>query len=383
MSINIRDIIKSDAFSGLILICSLFAAILISNSTLYDYFLKFSYLPISLKIGSLKIDTSLITVVNHCLMSLFFLLIGLEMKYHLVIGQYKDKTKLILPVAAAIGGLILPAIIYTYYNYKDDTIKGWAIPIATDTAFVLGLLSFFGRRVSLELRIFILGLSLIDDAFAIIILTIFYTPAFDPSAFLISLIFIALLACLNYLKIKNLSLYLITGLIVWIFIEKSGIHGTLAGIILAFFIPVQAKEITISPLKDLEHALAPYVKYLILPIFAFINSAIPLKDIVLEDLFTNLSLGIVLGLFIGKQLGIFLSSFIIVKLEYAILPENTSWSKFYSIGILSGIGFTLSLFIGDISFTDQWSINTMRSAVILASCLSAFIGIIFLKFSKD
>ena len=380
---NIRDIIKSDAFSGVLLIISLFAALLISNSPFYECFLKIIYFPISLEIGNLHIHTAFITFINHGLMTLFFLLMGLEIKSHIVEGQYKERKNLALPFVAAIGGLVVPAFIYFCFNYNDEALKGWAIPIATDTAFVLGILSFFKSKISINLRIFILGFSLVDDILAIIILAVFYSKTIVMPAFLLSVMLIGLLAVLNYLEVVKVKYYLFGGSILWVALEKAGIHGTLAGIVIALFIPTRVHGNAISPLKRLEHVLLPYVNYLILPAFAFFNSELNFDNVVLDDLFTNLSLGIVLSLLFGKQIGIFMFSYACVRLKYCRLPEGTSWLKFYAIAILGGIGFTLSLFIGGVTFSDQWYINTMRSAIIVSSFLAAVFGTMLLKFLKN
>lgn len=382
MALNFREFIKTEAFSGLILIGSLLLAIIISNTELHDYYLQIVYLPIHICIGTFDTNITLIKLVNDGLMSLFFLLIGLEMKYHLIVGEYKDRSKLILPTFAAVGGLIVPAFIYMLFNYNQSTAKGWAIPVATDTAFVLGILSFFARKISLELRIFIIGFSLIDDALAITILALFYTDTINLTALLLSIIATLCLFILRHYKVREVKYYMIIGIFLWVAIEQAGIHGTLAGIILAIFIPVQIENSNISPLKEMEADLHPFVNYFILPVFAFINSEIPFKYLNTEALFSNVGLGIILGLFIGKQVGMFIFSYIVLKLKLCSLPNNTDWAKYYAICILGGVGFTLSLFIGSITFASQENINIMRSAVIIASILSAFIGVLVLRFTK-
>lgn len=382
MALNLREFIKSEAFSGVLLICSLFLAVVISNTALYEYYLKFIKLPVCLRIGGFGTSTTFLKLINDGLMTLFFLLIGLEMKYHLVVGEYKERKKLILPTSAAIGGLIIPALVYMYFNHNQITEKGWAIPVATDTAFVLGILSFFARKISLELRLFIIGFSLIDDALAIIILALFYTSSINTAALMIAIIITIALFAMNYFKIKEVKYYTILGILLWVFIVEAGVHGTLAGVILAIFIPVAIEESNSSPLKEMEANLHPFVNYCILPIFAFINSEIPLKYLTTDVLFSNLGLGIILGLFFGKQLGIFIFSYLVVKLKWCVLPNNTGWAKYYAICVLGGIGFTLSLFIGGLTFEREEFINIMRSSVIIASMVSAIFGILILKFIK-
>lgn len=384
MSFRIQNLIKSEAYLGKLLILSLFLAVIVSNSPLYHYYLKLVYLPISLQIGALKTQVTFISLVNDGLMALFFLLIGLEMKYHLIEGEYRVKKKLFLPVAAAIGGLLIPALGYVMFNFNEETLRGWAIPIATDTAFVLGILSFYNKKISVELRTFILGFSLIDDALAIIILALVYTSSVNVVALWLTAICILLLGLLNYFHVKKLSSYLGLGLLLWLFIVESGIHGTLAGIILALFIPVNVKvnQDSYSPLKKLEHGLTPLVNCCLLPMFAFINSEIPLKEITWDNLTSPLSLGILTGLFLGKPLGIIGFSYFAVKTKLSQLPVQTSWPQYYGVSILAGIGFTLSLFIGNISFSDPAILNDVRISVILASILAAIGGSLVLKYSK-
>jgi len=375
--------INHNVISAYILLFFLALAIIVSNSSFYEEYINIVNLPISLGVGKMLINISFFDLVNDGLMAFFFLLLGLEMKYHMVLGEYQDKKKLILPVVTAIGGLIVPALIYVFFNYKQDTIGGWAIPIATDTAFVLCILSFFGNKIPLALRVFIIGFSLIDDALAIIILAIFYTPDINFIALGVSVALVGVLILLNYFSVKKCSYYLFIGILLWIAILQVGAHGTIAGIILALFIPVKIENSNISPNKQLEESLTTFVHYIILPIFVFINSEIVFSNINIDSLFSNLSLGIILGLFLGKQVGIFIFSYAAVKLKFCSLPNYTSWIMYYAVGILSGIGFTLSLFIGSLCFFEQDHINTMRFAIILASLLSAILGIILIKYERS
>lgn len=379
MALKLAQFIKAEFFSGILLIISLFLAIIISNTPLYEYYTYMVKLPISFGIGTLKTEVTLIELVNDGLMALFFLLIGLEIKYHLIEGEYKEKHKLFLPAMAAVGGVIVPALLYSLFNYNTETSNGWAIAIATDTAFVLCILSFFGRKISVDLRIFVVGLSLIDDIIAVVILAVFYSKSINFIALTLAVVFTILLGVLNYFKVKSYSYYLLIGALLWGSIIEAGIHGTLAGIIVALFIPVTLENTLVSPLKQLEEVLHPIVNYMILPIFAFINSEIPIKDISIEDLCSNLSIGIILGLFVGKQLGVIIFSYIPVKLNLCTLPNNTSWTKYYAVATLSGIGFTLSLFVGGLSFNDPDIISTLRISIIIGSALSALMGIIILK----
>ncbi|MCC8417924.1 MAG: Na+/H+ antiporter NhaA [Rickettsia endosymbiont of Bryobia graminum] len=385
MKINykFREFIKSETFSGLLLITTFFLALIISNnSTSYEYYKKIVYLPITIILGDFSLNTSFIEIINDGLMTFFFLLIGLEMKYHLVEGEYKERRKLILPTAAAIGGLVVPALVYISFNFNQPTLKGWAIPIATDTAFILGILSLFRNRISFELKVFIIGFLLIDDALALIILAVFYTKTIYYSALFVAIGLTAVLAILNMLNVKQTFYYMLAGLLLWVAMVEAGIHGTLAGAVIALAIPVTVKEIPNNYFKELEGSVHLLVSYFILPIFIFINSGISFKNFSIYSTCSNVSFGIIFGLFIGKQLGIWLFSYPIIKSKICMLPNNTSWPKFYSIAILGGIGFTLSLFIGGLTFDEGCPANAMRVAVIIGSVLSAIFGILVLKYER-
>jgi NhaA family Na+:H+ antiporter len=380
---KIKEFIKSESFAGLLLILTFVLALVISNNSLsYEYYKKVVYLPITIIIGGFSLNTFLIEIVNDGVMTFFFLLIGLEMKYHLSEGEYKERRKLILPTTAALGGLVVPAAIYILFNYNQPTLKGWAIPIATDTAFVLGILSFFKKQISLELKVFIIGFSLIDDALALIILAIFYTKTIHLTALLIAVILIGVLFILNLFKVKPTIYYMLVGLLLWVAMVEAGIHGTLTGAIVALAIPVTVEKMPNEHFKELEHLITPVVNYFILPIFIFINSGISFKKFSFNSTCSGVSLGIILGLFIGKQLGIFLFSYPMVKSKICALPGETSWVKFYSIAILGGVGFTLSLFIGGLTFEQGCPANSMRVAVIIGSVLSAIFGVLVLKYNS-
>lgn len=385
MEINykIKEFIKSETFAGILLILSFVIALIISNNTIsYEYYKKLAYLPIKVSIGDLYLSTYLTAIVNDGVMTFFFLLVGLEMKYHLVEGEYRESKKLILPIFAAIGGLIVPALIYVFFNFNQPTLKGWAIPIASDTAFILGILSLFRKHISLELKVFIIGFSLIDDALALAVLAIFYTKTIYLTALYISAFLVFLLFMMNIAKIEQTFYYMLVGLLLWVAMVEAGIHGTLAGAVIALAIPVKLNNESNRHFSELEHLVRPVVNYYVLPIFIFLNSGISFKNFTINSTCSNISLGIILGLFLGKQLGIFLFSYPIVKAKICTLPNNTTWIKFYSIAILGGIGFTLSLFIGGLTFEEGCPANSMRVAVIIGSLLSAIFGIIVLKYSN-
>lgn len=379
---NELTFIKSEIFSSFLMVASLICAMLICNTaSLADYYEQFISYPMSLKLGHFEYDATLISIVNDGLMTFFFLLIGMELKYHLTFGEYQDRKTLALPTAAAIGGFVVPALIYVAFNFNQDTLKGWAIPIASDTAFMLGILSFFGRHIPSRLRAFVISFSLIDDALALVVLAIFYTKSFSIFALVISIMLFILLIVFNYLNFKSSLYYLVVGVLLWIAMVEAGMHGTLAGVIVALTIPVRADgDINIS-FQKLDKKLQPFVHYLILPLFIFINSGIKIEYFTFDNACSNISLGIILGLFIGKQLGISGFSYGAVKYFKSSLPEGTNWLGFYAVSILGGIGFTLSLFIGGLTFEDGCAYYSMRSAVILGSLLSAVFGAALLYYS--
>jgi len=298
-------------------------------------------------------------------------------------GEFQDKQTLILPGAAAVGGIVVPVLIYLWFNINSPTtLKGWAIPIATDTAFMLGILSLFGNFISTKLRAFIIGFSLIDDAIALFILGVFYSKSASLIAILISIMLTGLLCMLNRLQVTRSCYYLFIGIFLWIAMVESGIHGTLCGIVLALTIPVVKGEHINLSFNNLENVLRPIVYFAILPLFAFINSGVSFTTFSGNLLMSPLALGIILGLFVGKQIGIFLFAYAAVKLSYCSLPDDISWPRFYAIGILGGIGFTLSLFIGDLTFEVSEPNYIMRISVIIGSLLSAIFGTGFLIFLK-
>jgi NhaA family Na+:H+ antiporter len=382
--LKISALYNAELISGILLILSFIAAILVANiQPLRGAYEDFIFYSIIVSYGDFVYKGKLIQIVNDGLMILFFLLIGLELKFHLVCGEFKDKKILILPGAAAIGGIVVPALVYWIFNFNSpDTLKGWAIPIATDTAFMLGILAFYNELISSTLRAFIIGFSLIDDAIALLILAIFYTKSTSLVALILSILLTILLFILNRLKIANSFYYLGIGIFLWIAMVEAGIHGTLCGVVLALAIPAEKNGQTNQSFYDLEDFLRPVVYFIILPLFAFINSGISFDVFSLNMLASPLALGVVLGQFIGKQLGIFLFSYAVVKLNYCSLPQNVSWLKLYSIGVLGGIGFTLSLFIGDITFEENSLNYIMRLSVIVGSLLSAILGGIILMFLR-
>ncbi|MGL5784186.1 MAG: Na+/H+ antiporter NhaA [Alphaproteobacteria bacterium] len=387
---KLANFYHSELISGILLMISFAAAILVANIEPWQQMYKnFVFYPISLGYGEFTYKGPLIQTVNDGLMTLFFLLIGLELKFHLVRGEFRDRQTLVLSGAAAIGGIVIPALTYLLFNMNSpDSLKGWAIAIATDTAFMLGILSFFGNFISTKLRAFIIGFSLIDDAVALLILAIFYSKSANGTAILASVLLTGLLFALNRLQVTRSFYYLFVGIFLWVAMVKSGIHGTLCGVVLALAIPVGQGDHLNPSFHSLETVLRPIVYFLILPLFAFINSGVSLTSFSLDILTTPLALGIILGLFLGKQLGIFSFAYAAVKFGFCSLPHNVCWPILYAISILGGIGFTLSLFIGDLAFEGNLAFEAvdlnyiMRISVIVGSLLSAIFGtglLIFLK----
>lgn len=384
LKVKISNLINAELASAILLTISFLLALFFANTPYFNKFYhNFVYFPIHLGIGETIYKIPVIQLINDGLMTLFFLLIGIELKFHLVRGEYQNKKLLILPSAAAVGGIIFPAAIYLAFNFNNDLlVKGWAIPIATDTAFMLAILSFFGNHISTNLRAFIIGFSLIDDAIALTILAIYYTDSPNQISSIIFLLLVVLLLVLNRLKITNMTNYFTIGFFLWISMIYAGFHGTLAGVVLALAIPVEIDNETNPSFVKLEHNLRPLVFFVILPIFAFSNSGVSISNFSIDMLTNNLAYGIIFGLFLGKQIGIFSFTFFSVKMNWCSLPENVSWTKFYAISILSGIGFTLSLFIGDLSFDDENAHYIMKISVIIGSLMSAFYGTIIMYLSK-
>ncbi len=381
----VNNYLKKESSSGLLLIFVTILALIFSNTFLSDFYNTFLHTKIELKVGHyLEISKPLILWVNDGLMAIFFLHIGLEIKRELILGHLSSFSKISLPLIAAAGGMLGPALIFYLFNHSDEfAIRGWAIPTATDIAFALGILSLLGRRVPVSLKIFLMALAIFDDLGAILIIAIFYTEDLSMMALLFASMAIFILFLMNKLNILSLGLYALVGTLMWIAVLKSGVHATLAGIILAFAIPLNAinqKRKRVSPVKTLEHFIHNWVGYMILPIFAFVNAGIDLRDLSIEKITEPISLGIVLGLFLGKQIGVMLFSFIAIKTKLAKLPKNTTWKQMYGVAILTGIGFTMSLFIDSLAYNDSDIFHyTDKLAILLGSVLSGVFGYFVLK----
>ena len=371
-----RWFFKLEAASGLVLLFSAIFALIISNSTYAD--LYFSTLEKYLFIGfnEIGLKLSILHWINDALMAIFFFFVTLEIKREFLQGELSNFKQALLPIIAAIGGMVVPALFYVIINFGDpETLNGWAIPSATDIAFSLGVLSLLGKRVPISLKVFLTALAIIDDLGAILIIAIFYSG--DLNIVYLSLMSVAfiILLLINKFNIKKFLPYLIVGLALWDFTLNSGIHATIAGVLLAMTIPHRKKEKDFSLLLKIEHAISPYVAFGIMPLFAFANAGVSLEGLSLSSLMDKVPLGIVLGLFVGKQLGVFVFSYVSIKLKIAQMPNNSNWFNFYGVGILTGIGFTMSLFVGNLAFVENMQyMDGVKIGVLTGSLLSTLAG---------
>jgi len=367
---------KLEAASGIVLLFAAVIALIISNSDLsYLYFETLEkYLFIGINNFGLKL--SVLHWINDALMAIFFFFVTLEIKREFLQGELSNIKQALLPIIAAVGGMVVPALIYVFINLGDgETLKGWAIPSATDIAFSLGVLSLLGSRVPLSLKVFLTALAIIDDLGAIVIIALFYSGDLSFKYLSLMLLAFIILIIINKFNIKKFLPYLIVGIFLWDFTHNSGIHATIAGVLLAITIPHRKKDKDFSLLIKVEHAISPYVAFGIMPIFAFANAGVSLEGLSFSSLLDKVPLGIVLGLFVGKQLGVFVFSYLSIKLKVAQMPSNTSWYNFYGVGVLTGIGFTMSLFVGNLAFVENVQyMDGVKIGVLTGSLLSTLIG---------
>jgi len=367
--------------SGIVLIIFVLISLLVANSSLSADFQNV----LDTKIGTeiFHLDYSVSVWINDGLMAIFFLLVGLEIKRELLEGELSDIKKASLPIFAALGGMLIPAIIYFGFNYNTDYKNGWAIPMATDIAFSLAIISLLGKSVPNSLKIFLSALAIVDDLGAIIVIALFYTDSIDWISLGICGGITTLLIILNKIGIKKLLFYIIPGLLLWYFMHHSGIHATIAGVILAFTIPTNISETEISPLEKLEQKLHIPVSFVIMPLFALANTNITFQKEIFEGFINPLSLGIIGGLFIGKVLGINLFSFLAIKLKWAELPAFSAWKEMIGVGFLAGIGFTMSIFVSLLAFPNEIEIQDIsKISILIASVLSGVTGYFILKLNK-
>jgi NhaA family Na+:H+ antiporter len=380
---RIQSFMKLESSAGILLILAAVAALLASNSFLLDHYKGLLQTPVSVQVGGLEIAKPLILWINDGLMAIFFFLIGLEIKREVLQGELSSLDKAALPIVAAIGGMAVPALVYLGINMNSpESLRGWAIPAATDIAFALGILMLLGSRVPVSLKIFLLAIAIIDDLGAILIIAMFYTSNLSLLALGLAALGVVALIGLNRSGVKVTTPYLLIGLFVWVCVLKSGVHATLAGVLTALLIPIQGRTAEEqSPLHKLEHDLHPWVAFGILPIFAFANAGVSLSGIGFEDLLAPLPLGIALGLFFGKQLGVFGATVLAVRTGIAKRPEGTSWAQLYGVACLTGVGFTMSLFIGTLAFESDALLDQVRIGVLSGSVLSAVTGAAVLWFA--
>jgi len=367
---------KLEAASGLILLISAIVALIISNSSISSLYFETLDKYIFIGLNNFGLKLSVLHWINDVLMAIFFFFVTLEIKREFIQGELSNTRQAILPIIAAVGGMLVPALIYVFINFANmETLNGWAIPSATDIAFSLGVLSLLGSRVPISLKVFLTALAIIDDLGAIVIIAFFYSG--DLNIFYLSMMlltFIALLT-LNKFGFKIFLPYLIIGILLWYFTHESGIHATISGVLLACAIPHRKKEKDFSLLVKLEHGISPYVAFGIMPLFAFANAGVSLTGISFSSLLLPVPLGILLGLFIGKQIGVFIFSYISIKLGFAQMPNNSNWVSLYGVGILTGIGFTMSLFVGNLAFVENSQyIDGVKLGVLSGSLLSTLTG---------
>ena len=378
---------RLESAGGIFLMLSALLAIVFANTNLEPYYRMFLSTPVEIRIGELEIAKPLLLWINDGLMAVFFFMIGLELKRELLEGELSDIKNIILPGIGAIGGMLMPALIYLYLN-SDDSIatKGWAIPAATDIAFALGVLTLLGSRVPASIKIFLTSLAIFDDLGAILIIALFYTSKISITSLAVAAFCIPVLYVFNRCNITSKSPYILVGVIMWVAMLKSGVHATLSGIILAMFIPLYSKlEPTTSPLKSMESDLHSVVAFFVLPVFAFANAGINFRGMSFAQVFHDVPLGIAFGLFFGKQIGIFGLCWLSIKLKIANLPTGTSWLSLYGTAILCGIGFTMSLFIGSLAF-EETGVNLLfddRLGIIIGSLFSGVVGYIVLRLSLN
>ncbi|MFT4928091.1 MAG: NhaA family Na+:H+ antiporter [Phenylobacterium sp.] len=378
LDFSLKQFFQHDSAGGILLVVVSVAALILANSPLAYMYDGFLATPLQVRVGSLDIAKPLILWINDGLMAIFFFLIGLEIKREVLTGHLSSISQVVLPGIAAVAGIAVPAAIYAYLNFDDPVaIKGWAIPSATDIAFALGVFSVFGSRIPISLKLFLLSVAIFDDLGAIVIIALFYSSDLSTLSLVVALVGLAVLFILNRMSVKRQAAYIIVSVIVWIAVLKSGVHATLAGFAVALFIPLKLENEDGHPMAPhLEHALHPWVTFAILPLFAFANAGVSLGGVSMDALLNPIPMGIMLGLFVGKQLGIFGACWLAIKLGVAKLPAGATWLQFYAVSVLCGIGFTMSLFIGSLAFETQDAsyMVDVKLGVLVASLFSALLG---------
>ena len=367
---------KLEAASGLVLLFAAIIALVISNSDFSNLYFSSLNKYLFVGINNFGLKLSVLHWINDALMAIFFFFVTLEIKREFLQGELSDIKQAMLPIIAAVGGMLVPALVYVFINLDDPkTLNGWAIPSATDIAFSLGVLSLLGKRVPLSLKVFLTALAIIDDLGAILIIALFYSGDLSIKYLSLMLLAFIFLLLINKFNVKKFLPYLVIGIFLWDFTHNSGIHATIAGVLLAMTIPHRKKENDFSLLLKIEHGISPYVAFGIMPLFAFANAGVSLDGLSFSSLLDKVPLGIVLGLFIGKQIGVFLFSYVAIKLKIAQMPSNSNWFNFYGVGVLTGIGFTMSLFVGNLAFAENLQyMDGVKIGVLTGSLLSTLMG---------
>ncbi|SFT98094.1 sodium/proton antiporter, NhaA family [Kosakonia arachidis] len=373
---------SSDAAGGIVLIIAAALAMLCANlGVTQDLYHNFLSTPVEFKFGSLEINKNMLLWINDALMAVFFLMIGLEVKYELVQGALASRQQAVFPVIAAFGGMVAPALIFLLFNFHDPLARhGWAIPTATDIAFALGVLALLGNRVPVALKVFLMALAIIDDLGAIIIIALFYTSDLSTTALGVAAASIAVLAILNACNVRRIGIYMLVGIVLWTAVLKSGVHATLAGVVVGFFVPLREQS-GVSPARQLVDAIHPWVAWLILPLFAFANAGVSLSGMSVSGLGDVLPLGIIAGLVLGKPLGITIFCWLALRLKLAKLPQGAAFKQIMSVGLLCGIGFTMSIFIASLAFGDahEEMIAWSKLGILTGSIISAVAGYCLLR----
>jgi len=381
----IERFLKQESAGGIILVVAALLAMVLANSPLAKYYNLLLDTPVAITVGALTIAKPLLLWVNDGLMAMFFLLVGLELKREFLEGELSEKHNIVLPGLGALGGMLLPAVIYLWLNYNDPVARnGWAIPTATDIAFALGVLSLLGSRIPASLKLFLTSLAIFDDVGAILIIAFFYTDNISILSLVTALGCVLVLLYLNRRGVVDKSIYIAIGVVMWVALLKSGVHATLSGVILALFIPMRSPDNKEeSPLKSMERDLNSLVAFVILPLFAFCNSGINILGVTMHEALHSVPVGIALGLFFGKQLGVFGLCWLGIKFGFTRLPGEVSWTALYGVAVLCGIGFTMSMFIGSLAF-EETGINQVfdeRLGIIVGSILSGIFGYFILRAS--
>lgn len=378
-----RKMFESETSAGILLLIATIFALLFQNlNFLHNIYHKFLEIPFMIGIWDFSLNKPLEWWVNDFLMAIFFFGIGLELKREMIEGELKHPSQVMLPSIAAVGGVITPAFIYSVINWGDSfAMRGWAIPTATDIAFAVGVLALLGKRVPTSLKIFILTLAIMDDLCAIVIIALFYGSNLQFLYFGLAGITIVLMFILNRLDVDKKWIFIVLSLFLWVFVLNSGVHATIAGVIAGFLIPIYNKKSDISMLKFFENFLRIPVNFMILPLFAFVNAGVDIREMLVSELFMPVALGISCGLFFGKQIGVFLFSFVMIKLKLANMPKDGNWIQLYGISILCGIGFTMALFVDNLAFVDDPNkyFHVDKLSILIGSLISGIVGYIFLR----